>query len=265
MDLASIVRHMVRSGILASYLVKPIINITYIFTLNIIVITQILVFAISLSQIVKIENYTQYLVPGIVFLSFYTTVYMLIDDVFFFATRAEMCLYTYILPIPRYILAIGFSFAIGIIILLLYLPYVVFTLFIELLLRESLEILERISSLISLMILFSIVLGGLLASIFISVKSNWKLLLIIYLLSDIFQRFSTAYYPFMHLPEIYKLIALVNPITHFINLGQSIAGVNPALLIDPALSTAILISYLLTLCVVTVIGAQKFAEGGRIL
>jgi hypothetical protein len=133
MDIASIARHVVRSGILALYFVKPIINITYIFTLNIIVITQILVFAFSISQIVKVENYAQYLIPGVVLLYFYTTIYTLIDDVFFLATRAEMYLYTYILPIPRYILAIGFTLAIGIIILLLYLPYVVFMLFIGLL------------------------------------------------------------------------------------------------------------------------------------
>jgi hypothetical protein len=263
--LASIARYISRSGALASFFAKPILSRTYVASLNAVVLVQILVFALALSQLVRVEGYYHYLVPGVVLLSFYTTIYSLIENIFFFATRAEVYLYTYILPLPRYMLAIGFTLAVGIMCMLLYIPYIAFLALASPHAGSPTGVLISIASIAAMMVIFSIAVGGLLASIYMSIKSNWRLLLAVFLLSDILQRFSTAYYPLSYFPEVYRYIAIANPVTHFINLSLTAISIDPTLLIDPGFSVAIFVAYVLGFSAITILGAQKFAEGGRLV
>ncbi|MEM1606090.1 MAG: hypothetical protein QXW41_07610 [Fervidicoccaceae archaeon] len=263
--MASIARYIARSGIMALFFVKPIMSKTYVASLNAVVLAQILVFALALSQLVRVEGYYRYLVPGVVLLSFYTTIYSLLQDVFFFATRAEVYLYTYVLPLPRYMLAIGFTLAVSIMCIPLYIPYIAFLAIASPHAGSPTGVLISIASIAAMMVIFSIAVGGLLASIYMSIKSNWRLLLVVFLLSDILGRFSTAYYPFSYLPEVYRYIAIANPLTHFINLCLTIIGVDPMLLIDPGFSAAVLTASVLGFTAITILGAQRFAEGGRLV
>ena len=184
---------------------------------------------------------------------------------FFFATRAEMFFYTYILPLPRYVLALGFTLAVGTMCIPLYMPYILFLLLVGIPIGSPMEILRTLLDIALLMILFSTAIGGLLASMFMAIRTNWRLLLSILILSDILQRFSTAYYPLESFPEAYRFIAVLNPITHIVNLGQHLAGVDQRLLLDPSFSAAALAACAIAFSAIAIVGAQKFAEGGRML
>lgn len=263
--MASITRYIARSWALASFFVKPILGKTYVASLNAVMLVEIFVFALALSHLVGVEGYYRYLVPGVVLLTFYTTIYNLIEDVFFFATRAEVYLYTYILPLPRYMLAMGFTLAVSIMCIPLYIPYIAFLALAFPHAGSPAGVLISIASIAAMMTIFSMAVGGLLASIYMSIKSNWRLLLAVFLLSDIMQRFSTAYYPLSYFPEVHRYIAIVNPVTHFINLSLAIIGIDPTLLIDPGFSAAVLAASVLGFSAITILGAQKFAEGGRLV
>lgn len=256
-------RYILKSGLLARFFIAPFLDPIFILCLNMVAVAEILVFAVALSRIVNLPNYYTYLAPGVIMLSFYTTIYGLIEEIFFFATRVEVHLYTYTLPIPRYLLAAGFSLTSGILCAPLYTPYVMFIAMISH--KDNIGTIFIIASLLLLMLIFSIVIGGLVATLYISIKSNWGLLLAIFVISDILQRFSTAYYPLNVFPEAYRAIAIVNPLTHFINIGQGIVGVDRSLLIDEVLSLSILASYSVGLLLISILMAERLSEGGRVI
>jgi len=89
-------------------------------------------------------------------------------------------------------------------------------------------VLISIASIAAMMTIFSIAVGGLLASIYMSIKSNWRLLLTVFLLSDILQRFSTAYYPpasLSYIPSILREIIEINPISLSADISRILLGV----------------------------------------
>ncbi len=252
-----------RTYLLSRYFIAPFITPTFLATFYIATAIEILIYASVLSQLVKIEDYYRYLAPGILLILFYSNVYMFIDEVFFFASRTEVHLYTYILPLPRYAISLGFSLFSGLISIILFAPFILLVSILN-----SIDLVGIVASTLNLamlMALFSIMIGGLLATVYMSVKSNWKLILIVLVLSDVFQRFSTGNYPYAYLPDAYKPISLLNPLTHFINLGQHMLNVDPTLLIGRDISLSIFIAYLIGLLALSTIFSERFSEGGRVV
>ena len=60
-------------------------------------------------------------------------------------------------------------------------------------------------------------------------------------------------------------MVFINPLTHLINLAQSMAGIDRSLLLDPGLTIPILISYAVILPLIAFTLSERISEGGRLV
>ncbi|MEM1606093.1 MAG: ABC transporter permease [Fervidicoccaceae archaeon] len=223
---------------------------------------QIGFFAYVLSLMVPIDKYIyiQYLSIGIIFMTMYSSIIGALGDLIVSLFRRELYFYIYSLPLRRFEIVLALVLGYSALELTTYAPPLA-----ALIMITSPGLIASLPLLILVMAAFAIIIGCLVASISFSIGKPWQIYIAFTLVSEVFTRFSTAYYPYNYIVDIYRPLVIINPLTHLINLAQSMAGIDRSLLLDPGLTTPILISYAVILPLIAFTLSERISEGGRLV
>jgi ABC-type polysaccharide/polyol phosphate export permease len=96
-----------------------------------------------------------------------------------------------------------------------------------------------------------------------SIKRRWLYTIFSVIIADLCIRLSTSLYPIDAIPEIFRVLAIINPITYYANMFHTIFGVDPKLLLDPQLFIPILVSISISLIATQLLILRRLSEGSR--
>ncbi|MEM1611458.1 MAG: hypothetical protein QXQ57_07435 [Sulfolobales archaeon] len=219
---------------------------------------RIYLFASLLSILIPLPSYRYYLYSGVIFLALFTAIYEVVEEILIVMTRVQMHLYTYSLPLGAFQKLLGISLGSSIWAVLTVLPYVV------VIIASHDPAGVAMVPLIFLAIIFvSASLGGVIGSMVISIRRRWIYTILSAIIADLGIRLSTTLYPIDAIPEIFRVLAMINPITYFANMFHMVFGVDPRLLLDPSLSIPILVSLSISLITTQHLILRRSWEGGR--
>ncbi|MEM4970267.1 MAG: hypothetical protein QXE01_03335 [Sulfolobales archaeon] len=219
---------------------------------------RIYLFASLLSILIPLPSYRYYLYSGVIFLALFTAIYEVVEEILIVMTRVQMHLYTYSLPLGAFQKLLGISLGSSLWAVLTVLPYVV-----VIIASHDPAGVAMVPLIFFAIIFVSASLGGVIGSMVISIKRRWIYTILSVIIADLGIRLSTTLYPIDAIPEIFRVLAMINPITYFANMFHMVFGVDPRLLLDPSLSIPILVSLSISLITTQLLILRRFSEGGR--
>lgn len=218
-------------------------------------IIQVLVFGLAISKIVALENFYRFYLVGvyssILFLMSIYTGYDIISE-------AEYGLFDYYLslPISRRDFIMGKIIGSGISSLIYTAPMLI-TILALIGVYSPINILLAVIS----ALLFSLGISGLIVSITMLMKSGDISDILFGAISTLLLRLSTVYYPIAVMPDYYKALASINPLSHVAELLRFLL-VGEYYSLSPETTIIILIGLAVSMSSIASLIIEKVIEGG---